>query len=70
MPKSLKKGDKVSWNTSLGRTHGRIVRKQTSELHIKDHEVAATKDDPQYVVESDKTGELAAHEPDALTRIR
>jgi hypothetical protein len=70
MPNSLKKGDKVSWNTSQGRTHGSVVRKQTSAMHIKDHKVAATKDDPQYIVESDKTGELAAHEPDALTKIR
>lgn len=68
MSKNLKKGDKVSWNTSQGRTHGRIVRKQTSDTHIKHHKVAATKDDPQYIVESEKSGELAAHKPDALAK--
>jgi hypothetical protein len=70
MPERLKKGDKVSWNSSQGRTHGKIVRKQTRETHIKGHKVAATKDDPQYIVESDNSGELAAHKPDALTRNR
>jgi len=37
MTKSLEKCDKVSWNTSQGRTHGTVVKKQTSETHIKGH---------------------------------
>ncbi len=69
MPKHLKKGDKVSWNTSQGRTQGTIVREQTSATCIKSHKVAASKDDPQYIVESDKTGKLAAHKGDALARV-
>lgn len=68
MSKSFAKGDKVSWETSQGRTHGEVVRKQTSEDHIKGHKVAASKDDPQYIVKSDKSGELAAHKPEALTK--
>lgn len=70
MPRSLKEGDKVSWDTGQGRAHGRIVRKLTSDMHIKNRKVPATKDDRQYIVESDKSGELAAHEPDALTESR
>ena len=68
MTKSLKKGDTVSWNTSQGRTHGTVVKKQTSETHIKGHKVAATKDDPEYIVKSDKSGERAAHKAAALTK--
>ena len=68
MSESLKKGDKVSWNTSQGRTHGTVVKKQTSETHIKGHKVAATKDDPEYIVKSDKSGERAAHKAEALTK--
>lgn len=68
MTKSLKKGDKVRWNTSQGRTTGTIVKKQTSATHIKAHKVAATKDNPEYVVESSKSGDLAAHKAGSLTK--
>ncbi len=68
MTKTFSGGDKVSWNTSQGRTHGTVVRKQTSETHIKDHKVAASEDDPEYIVKSDLSGDLAAHKPDALTK--
>jgi hypothetical protein len=65
---NLKKGDKVEWETSQGKTHGTVEKKQTSETHIKGHKVAATKDDPQYIVKSDKSGAKAAHKPDALKK--
>jgi hypothetical protein len=68
--KSLHKGDEVKWQTSQGKTSGKIVRKLTAPRKIKGHKVAATKDDPQYLVESEKTGEQAAHKPEALTRKR
>jgi hypothetical protein len=68
MSENLKSGDKVEWNTSQGKTHGTIVNKQTSETHIKKHKVAATKEDPQYIVKSDKSGKEAAHKPDQLKK--
>lgn len=68
MTKTLKPGDKVEWNTSQGETHGTVVKKQTTEIHIKKHKVAATKDDPQYIVKSDKSGKEAAHKPDELKK--
>ena len=66
MSKELKVGDKVSWESSGGHSTGRVVKKQTSETQIKGHTVAASKDDPQYIVESNKSGKRAAHKPDAL----
>jgi hypothetical protein len=69
MSDSLAKGDRVSWNTSQGRTKGTVERKQTSDTMIKGHKVAATKDDPQYIVKSEKSGQLAAHKPEALHKI-
>lgn len=68
MTKDLKTGDKVAWNTSQGETEGEVVRKQTGDTKIKGHKVAASKDDPQYIVRSDKTGAKAAHKPEALTK--
>lgn len=64
----IKVGDKVSWNTPQGRTHGRVVEKLTSRTSVGGTEIAATKDDPRYLVESDKTGKRAAHTPDALSK--
>jgi hypothetical protein len=69
MSESLKKGDKVTWETSQGKTEGRVVKKQTSDTKIKSHTVRATKDDPQVIVESSKSGKRAAHKPDALKKV-
>ena len=68
MAEMLKPGDKVKWNTSQGETHGKVEKKQTSETRIKGHKVAASKDDPQYIVKSDKTGAKAAHKPEGLKK--
>ncbi len=68
MSKSFKQGDKVSWNTPQGETHGKVKRKLTSDAHIKGTKISASEDDPRYLVESDQSGEEAAHKPDALER--
>jgi hypothetical protein len=70
MADELKPGDKVAWKTSQGTTKGEVVKKQTSPTEIKSHKVAASKEDPQYIVESDKTGAQAAHKPEALRKTR
>ena len=66
--KDLHKGDKVAWNTSQGETAGRVKRKLTSTTEIEGHEAKASADDPQYLVESEKTGAEAAHKPAALRK--
>ena len=68
MAKALKRGDKVEWDTSQGKTHGTVERKQTSRTRIKGHPVAASTDRPQYIVKSDKSGKEAAHRPQALRK--
>lgn len=61
------KGDKVSWASHGGRAHGTIVRHLTRPMEIKGHHVAASKDNPQWLVETDK-GDEAAHKAEALKR--
>jgi hypothetical protein len=68
MADKLKTGDKVEWNTSQGRTSGTVKKKLTQPIDIKGHHVAASADDPQFLVESEKTGAQAAHKPDALRK--
>ncbi len=65
--KTLKTGAKVTWKSHAGTAHGKIVKKQTSPTQIKGHKVAATKDDPQYIVETDE-GKKAAHKARALRK--
>lgn len=68
MTNELKKGDKVEWRTSQGKTKGLVEKKLTKPTTIRRHKVKASKENPEYLVESDKTGAKAAHKPDALTK--
>lgn len=70
MTKNLKKGDKVEWETSQGKTSGTVKKKLTKPTDIKGHHVAASKDNPEYLVESDKSGKEAAHKPNALKKAK
>jgi hypothetical protein len=68
MAKQLKTGDKVEWETSQGKTRGTVEKKQTGATRIKGHKVAASKDEPQYIVKSAKSGKKAAHKAEALKK--
>jgi plastocyanin len=67
MADDLKAGDKVKWKSHGGEAHGKVVKKQTSETRIKSHVVKASKDNPQFIVETEE-GKRAAHKPEALTK--
>ncbi len=67
MAKDLKAGDKVAWSSHGGEAHGKIVRKVEKPMTIKGHKVAASKDNPEYLVETDE-GKHAAHKPGSLRR--
>ena len=70
MAQNLKKGDSVEWETSQGKTSGTVKRKLTSETKIKNHKVAASKENPEYLVETDESGKEAAHKPESLKKIK
>lgn len=63
----FRKGDKVSWKSHGGEAHGTVVKKQTEPTDIKGHHVAASPDNPQFIVETDK-GAKAAHKAEALKK--
>lgn len=67
MSEDLSKGDRVKWNSHGGEAHGKVVRKQTTPTQIKGHKVAASKDNPQFIVETNE-GKRAAHKDSALTK--
>jgi len=63
-------GDRVSWNTSQGRTRGRIVERKTADFEFAGQHFTATSDDPSFLVESEKSGDRAAHRGSALRRLK
>ena len=65
---TFKAGDKVAWDSSQGTVHGTVEKKLTAPMDIRSHHVAASKDNPEYLVKSDKTGAEAAHKPDELKK--
>ena len=68
MAKAFKKGDKVEWNSHGGKGEGTVERKITSDTEAAGRKVRASKDEPQYLVKSEKSGGTAVHKPDAVTK--
>ncbi|MBD8529547.1 MULTISPECIES: DUF2945 domain-containing protein [unclassified Massilia] len=68
MTDTFKAGDKVQWHSPQGTVHGTVKKKLTAPTEIKGHHVAASKDNPEYLVVSDKTGAEAAHKGSALKK--
>lgn len=64
------KGDRVSWNTSQGRTQGHIVEKRVKDFEFDGQTFTASADEPSYLVESEKTGARAAHKGSALRKLK
>ena len=64
---TVKKGDTVSWKSHGGTAHGTVEKKQTSPTTIKGHKVAASPDNPEFIVRSDNGGK-AAHKESALKK--
>lgn len=69
MSTDLSKGDRVSWNTSQGRTTGTVVEQRTRDFEFAGQHFTASKDEPAYIVESEKSGDKAAHKGSALRRL-
>lgn len=62
------KGDKVTWNSHGGQAVGHVERMITEDTKAARRTVRASKEDPQYLVRSDKSGGEAVHKPSALHR--
>jgi hypothetical protein len=69
MTNTFKAGDKVEWHSAQGAVQGTVKKKLTAPVEIKGHHVAASPDNPEYLVVSDKTGAEAAHKPGSLKKI-
>lgn len=70
MTRDFQVGDHVEWNSEAGRVRGTIKKKITSEIQFKGYTVRASKDEPQYLIASDKTDHMAMHKGSALKKLR
>ncbi|MEV4191883.1 DUF2945 domain-containing protein [Streptomyces toxytricini] len=64
----LRKGDDVSWNSHGQNVTGKVRKKITNRTRAAGRTVDASPGEPQYEVESDKTGRTAVHKPEALRK--
>jgi hypothetical protein len=67
--KVFKVGDHVEWNSEAGYVRGTIVKRVTSVIKFKTYVVHASKEEPQYLIKSDKTDHMAMHKGSALKKI-
>ena len=68
MTHDFKIGDHVEWNSEAGRVRGTIKKKIVSEITFKGYTVHASQEEPQYLIESDKTDHQAMHKGSALKK--
>lgn len=64
--KSLAKGEPVIWRSHGEDVHGTVQQRITKRTGTAGRTVAASAEEPQYRVRSDKTGREAVHKPGAL----
>lgn len=67
---NIQVGDRVSWDSPQGRTQGKVVERKTKDFQLDGRQWRASDDEPKLVVESEKTGAKAAHEPSALNKLK
>jgi len=67
MAKELKAGDRVSWSSDGSKAHGKVVKKVTSPMTIRGHKVAASADNPEYLVDTDEV--KGRPQAEALTKL-
>jgi hypothetical protein len=69
MAHEFKRGDRVEWNFRGRTVVGKVRRRLTSRTEVGGQVVAASKDDPRYLVRSEKSGKETARRPAALSRV-
>ena len=69
MSTRFSKGDHVTWNSEAGHVSGTITTVHTSDFEYKGRTRHASQDEPQYEIESDRTGHMAMHQGSALKKI-
>lgn len=70
MPDEFKRGDRVEWNFRGRTVVGTVRRRITTRTELGGKVVAGSKDDPRYLVRSEKSGKETTRRGAALRRLR
>lgn len=70
MTQTFQSGDRVAWSAGQGTTTGVVQRQVTASTAVDGHTVAASEDDPRYLVKNDSTGKVTGHKPDTLSAVQ
>jgi hypothetical protein len=69
MAQEFKRGDRVEWSFRGRPVRGTVRRRLTRRTEIAGQVVAASKDDPRYVVRTEKSGKDTTRRPSVLRRL-
>ena len=70
MAGEFKRGDRVEWKFGRGKAVGVVRKKLTTRTEVGGQVVAASKDDPRYLVETEKSRKQVAKRPGVLKKIK
>jgi hypothetical protein len=70
MKRTFKVGDHVAWNSEAGHVTGTITKVHTKDVDYKGYTHHASKGEPQYEIQSDKTDHIAMHKGAALKKAK
>ena len=66
--RNLRVGDHVTWNSEAGYVSGTITKVHTRDIDFKGYTHHASKEEPQYEIQSDRTEHIAMHKGSALRK--
>ena len=69
MAQDFRRGDRVEWNFRGARVVGNVRRRLTSRTVVNGRAVAASTDDPRYLVRSEKSGKETTRRGGSLRRL-
>lgn len=61
-------GDHVTWNSEAGQVSGKIIKVHLKNIDYKGYTHHASREDPQYEINSDRTDHIAMHKGSALKK--
>ncbi|MFI8183837.1 DUF2945 domain-containing protein [Actinacidiphila glaucinigra] len=68
--RDLSKGEEVSWKSHGQKVTGKVTKKITKRTRAAGRTVDASSEEPQFEVESGKSGRSAVHKPGSLGEAR
>ena len=69
MAEELRRGDREEWNFRGAKVVGAVRRKLTSRTVLDGRVIAASRDDPRYLVRSEKSGKETTRKAQALRQL-